>query len=170
MPPHRPDNKFPRPRDRHSRDALPLPYLFPRVRPSTSCSVNRDWSNPTAANSQAYGKAFDNDVSLYDGNAYFRAPGPPVKASSPTTSRSRGTPGNKGASTRQATIASKGAGAHSVMNDGVPSMTVKESRASSEWDHKALPVSHVPCGNWKWSTCANITLTARPLTCARSKW
>ena len=27
----------------------------------------------------------------------------------------------------------------------------------------------VPCGNWKWSTCANITLTARPLTCARSK-
>ena len=74
----------------------------------------------------------------------------------------------KGDNERHASIASSGAGAHSVMNDGVPSMTEKESRASSEWLTRALPVSHVPCGNWKWSTCANITLTARPLTCARS--
>ena len=75
----------------------------------------------------------------------------------------------KGDNERQASIASKGAGAHSVITEGVPSITVKESRASSEWLINAEPVSHVPCGNWKWSTCANITLTARPLTCARSK-
>ena len=41
-------------------------------------------------------------------------------------------------------MASNGAGAHSVMNDGVPSMTVKDSRANKEWLTSALPVNHTP--------------------------
>ena len=49
IPPQSPEIRFPRPKARHSCDAWPRPYAFPRVRPSTSWSVRSDWSSPTWA-------------------------------------------------------------------------------------------------------------------------
>mmetsp|Transcript_22400 Transcript_22400/g.69194 ORF Transcript_22400/g.69194 Transcript_22400/m.69194 type:complete len:226 (-) Transcript_22400:588-1265(-) len=143
IPPQSPEIRFPRPKARHSCDAWPRPYAFPRVRPSTSWSVRSDWSSPTAANSPAAATAARAAVAVgrsSAGNAARRLSRPPANASAPTTSRSRGAGGiKKVARPSVAAMARSGAGTSLLTRRGVPSIIANESAARPVCQPSAAP-------------------------------